>query len=99
MRIKFTHDFRGKLVHENFYLKDTEIEVDFEVGQALVALDHAIEVGAKLAPVFELDPAVTPFDDEEDDTPEAVEPEEEAEELETNDEPDGKKGKGRGKST
>lgn len=44
MKIKFTHDFRGKLTNEKFYLEGTEIEIEDETGQALIALNHAVDV-------------------------------------------------------
>lgn len=44
MKIKFTHDFRGKLTDEHFYLAGDEIEVSNDIGQQLIDLNHAVEV-------------------------------------------------------
>lgn len=44
MLIKFTHDFRGKLTNENFYLEGSELEVTEDVGLQLVELGHAVDV-------------------------------------------------------
>lgn len=44
MKIEFTHDFRGKLTGEQFYVAGTQIEIDDEIGQQLIALGHAVEV-------------------------------------------------------
>lgn len=44
MLIKFTHDFRGKLTNENFYLEGAELEVNEDVGLELVELGHAVDV-------------------------------------------------------
>lgn len=57
MRIKFTHDFRGKLTDEQFYPAGTEIEVSAEVGAQLVALRHAEDVTPAPAPQPESKPA------------------------------------------
>jgi hypothetical protein len=44
MKIKFTHDFRGKLTRELFYTAGAELDVDDDVGRELIALHHAVEV-------------------------------------------------------
>ncbi len=44
MKIKFTHDFQGKLTNEQFYLAGTEIDIDEDVGKELIALHHAVVV-------------------------------------------------------
>lgn len=44
MKIKLTHDFRGKQTHELFYLAGDVIEIEEALGQELIALGHAVEV-------------------------------------------------------
>jgi hypothetical protein len=44
MKIKFTHDFRGALTNEQFYLAGTEIDVDEDTAKALIAQHHAVAV-------------------------------------------------------
>jgi hypothetical protein len=44
MKIKFTHDFRGKLTDEVFYLEGTELEIDADAANELIALGHAVAV-------------------------------------------------------
>jgi hypothetical protein len=44
MKIEFTHDFRGKLTGERFYLKGEQVDVDEDTGRELIALNHAVEV-------------------------------------------------------
>lgn len=44
MKIKFTHDFRGKATGEKFYLGGAELDVDEDVANELIALDHAVAV-------------------------------------------------------
>lgn len=50
MKIKFTHDFRGKLTDEHFYLAGDEIEVSNDIGQQLIDLDHAVAVEVEPEP-------------------------------------------------
>ena len=45
MKIKFTHDFQGKLTNERFYIEGEEIEIDTDIGRQLIALNHAEQVG------------------------------------------------------
>lgn len=47
MKIKFTHDFRGKLTGEQFYVAGTVLDVDEDAARELIALQHAVEVAGK----------------------------------------------------
>lgn len=47
MKIKFTHDFRGKATGEKFYLGGAELDVDEDVANELIALNHAVAVVVK----------------------------------------------------
>lgn len=55
MKVKFTHDFQGKLTGERFFLAGTEIEIGEAAGAELVALHHAVAV-VEDVPVPEVEP-------------------------------------------
>lgn len=69
MRIAFTHDFRGKLTGERFYVAGAALDVDEQVGAELIALGHAVAVEIDVAPEPEPEPAVEEVEIEIDETP------------------------------
>lgn len=65
MKIAFTHDFRGKLTGERFYLAGAAIDVDEETGAELIALGHAVAVEVEPAPEAEPEPVALEVEVEE----------------------------------
>lgn len=65
MKIAFTHDFRGKLTGERFYLAGAAIDVDEQVGAELIALGHAVAVEVEPAPEAEPEPVALEVEVEE----------------------------------
>lgn len=65
MRIAFTHDFRGKLTGEQFYLAGAALDVDEETGAELIALGHAVAVEVEVVPEPEPEPEPAVVEDDE----------------------------------
>lgn len=45
MRVKFTHDFQGKITGDGrFFMRDTEADFEQDLALELIALHHAVAV-------------------------------------------------------
>ena len=57
MKIQFTHDFQGKITGNGlFYVAGTVLDVEDEIGVALIAQQHAVAVDAPEMAEPDVDP-------------------------------------------